>query len=75
MDRDTLEVTANAVQAAKIRGVEGDIASRVLRMAKRSAICTHPFGNRRFDGYVLNVVGSQIIDVRLIDEDHAYVTH
>ena len=68
MDRSQLKVTETAVEAAKQRGVEGEIASRVLRMAKRSAICTHALGNRRFDDFILNVVDNEVTDVRFIDE-------
>lgn len=68
MDRSSLDVTEAALTAAKERGVEGDVKARVIRMARRSAICTHPLGNRRFEDYVLNVEGTRVTDVRLFDE-------
>lgn len=64
-----LRVTEKAVQDAIAHGVGGDVKSRVARMATRSAPYTCPFGNRRFENFVLDLWDGEVRAVRRIDPE------
>lgn len=69
--QDIYVVTPQALKDAAQRGVTGEIANRLSRMAKRSAPHTCELGNRRFEDYILGVTKDGVIEsVRLISELH-----
>jgi hypothetical protein len=59
------EVSDKAVQEAYDLGFTGDIKSRVARMARRSANCSHKAGNRRFEDFVLKIEGGVVKGIAL----------
>ncbi|WP_266032647.1 hypothetical protein [Brucella intermedia] len=59
--------TPEAIERGREMGVYGDTEKRLIRMAARSAPVTHEYGNRRFQNFVLRVVGDLITDVTRVD--------
>lgn len=69
MHLDTYAVSESALNDAAIRGIAGQIANRLSRMAKRSAPFTCRLGNRRYDDYILSISQEGVIEqVRLMNE-------
>jgi len=58
-----LTVADDAVSDGRMIGLAGDVRKRLARMARRSAPITHEDGNRRFDGFVLQVVAREVVSV------------
>lgn len=56
-------VADDAVSDGRMVGLAGDVRKRLARMARRSAPITHEDGNRRFDGFVLQVVAREVVSV------------
>ncbi|QXN72617.1 hypothetical protein RCZAHN_8 [Rhodobacter phage RcZahn] len=56
-------VADDAVSDGRMIGLAGDVRKRLARMARRSAPITHEDGNRRFDGFVLQVVAREVVSV------------
>lgn len=50
-----VKVSIEAVQQAKKMGFLTGARTRLERMALRSAVITHPQGNRRFGNYLLRI--------------------
>lgn len=59
--RAPLTVTEEAVRMAREIGLCGDVAKRLVRMAKRAAPLTHEEGNRRFGDFVLMVSPDRVV--------------
>ncbi|QIG66802.1 hypothetical protein EVB27_133 [Rhizobium phage RHph_TM16] len=55
MDNRHVTVSIEAVQQAKKLGFLTGARARLERMALRSAVITHPQGNRRFGNYLLRI--------------------
>ena len=62
--------TPDAEKQAKALGIYGQVASRLARMARRSAPLTSEFGNRRFYDFALTIEGSQVVWIAKLT-DHA----
>lgn len=62
--------TPDAEKQAKALGIYGQVASRLARMARKSAPLTSPLGNRRFYNFALTVEGNQVVWVEKLT-DHA----
>ena len=56
-------VADEAAHDGRRLGLAGDVKKRLARMARRSAPVTHEEGNRRFDGFILNVVAREVVSV------------
>lgn len=60
------KVSDDVLSKARYFGIYGNTQARLSRMARRSAPCTSPYGNRRYQHYVLLVDGATIKDVTRI---------
>lgn len=59
----TFDVSSNAITQAMLFGLGEDpesLVSLIAMFARRSARVTHPYGNRRYGGYVLDVEGPRV---------------
>lgn len=56
-------VSDHAYAKGEMLGIDGDVEARIARMARRSAPCTHPNGNRRFEDFLLTVDGNTVTDI------------
>lgn len=61
-------VTSYVVRRARELRLYGDTEKRLQRMADRSAICTHEFGNRRYLDFLFEVRDGRVVDVHRIDQ-------
>jgi hypothetical protein len=57
------EVTPQAAVQGRDLGLGEFAASRIARMARRSAPVTHKLGNRRFEEFVLKLDGSSVVAI------------
>jgi hypothetical protein len=67
-DFRSFEVSDFAARQARSLGMSGDVAARVARMARRSAVCTSEFGNRRFGEFFLTVQGNVVTEITRVAE-------
>ena len=61
------QVSDHAYAKGLALGIDGDVDARIARMARRSAPCTHPSGNRRFEDFVLSIDGDTVVNIERID--------
>lgn len=54
------QVSERARRQARELGLAGNVEAIIARMARYAAPFTHDAGNRRFEGYVLEVVGREV---------------
>ena len=67
-------VTEVAVRQARKLGLRGNLRWHIGDMAKRAAQITHPDGNRRFHGFVLEVVDRQVRSIVYVPSlDHEFL--
>jgi hypothetical protein len=61
------DVSDQAMAQAWELGITGDVKKRVARMARRSANCSHPEGNRRFEDYIFKIEDGVVKSVVLLN--------
>ncbi len=61
-------VTRTAIRQMKNLGVDGDPSDFLVRIARLSAPCTHPRGNRRYEKWVMRIRDNTIIGVAHVSD-------
>ena len=64
-----ITITDDVLNQARSLGMYGAVASRLKKMARLAAPFKHPDGNRRFEGWVLNVVDGTLKAISKYDPE------
>lgn len=51
------------------------LANRLEEVIKKSAIITHPQGNRRFHGWIFDVQGTRVVRATKLDSEREFIVY